>query len=207
MTSLTTRYVDAVAYAVDVHTGQVRKGTAVPYAAHLLGVSSLVLEAGGDEDLAIAALLHDAAEDHGGQAQLAEITARFGSRVSLIVAECSDSLLSEDAPKPAWQSRKVAHLARLESASDDTLLVWTSDKVHNARALVTDVSVFGVDVLSKFHAGAEQILWYYRSNLDLALRRQVTDILVRPLRLALDELDELITAATSVRQSEITPLA
>ena len=75
------------------------------------------------------------------------------------------------------------------------------------RALVTDVSVFGVDVLSKFHAGAEQILWYYRTNLDLALRRQVTDILVRPLRLALDELDELITAATSVRQSEITPLA
>jgi len=196
VTGLTPRFVEAVAYAVEVHAGQVRKGSTVPYAAHLLGAASLVLEGGGDEDLSIAALLHDAAEDHGGQARLDDISVRFGQRVAGVVAECSDSLLAEDAPKPDWRPRKVAHLARLESASDDTLVVWAADKVHNARALVTDVSVSGVEVLSKFHAGGEQILWYYVANLDLLVRRRVTNLLVAPLQLALGELETMIGAAT-----------
>lgn len=191
MTVLGDRFVDAVGYAASVHAAQKRKGSEVPYLAHLLGVSSLVLEAGGDEDLAIAALLHDAAEDHGGEAQLVEIDDRFGARIAGIVRECSDSLLAEDAIKPDWETRKREHLSRLPYASDDALVVWTADKVHNARALATDVSVYGSDFLSRFHAPPDRLLWYYRSNLDIVRARGVTPALVVPL-------DEAISALTTL---------
>lgn len=192
MTIVSDRYARAVAYAADVHAEQVRRGTEVPYLAHLVGVSSLVLEAGGDEDLAIAALLHDAAEDHGGEARLTDIAARFGDRVADIVRECSDSLLAEGQGKPDWEMRKHEHLARLASASDDTLVVWTADKVHNARALVTDAQVFGLGELAKFHAPADRILWYYRENLALVESRSVPARLRVPLRVAIDELAGLV---------------
>ena len=192
MTVVSERYADAVAYAAGVHSAQRRKGTSVPYISHLLGVSSLVLEAGGDEDLAIAALLHDAAEDHGGEARLTDIVERFGDRVAVIVRECSDCLLAEGQEKPDWETRKQRHLARLTTASDDTLVVWTADKVHNARSLVTDVLLHGMDELAKFQAPPERILWYYRENLTLAERGAVPDLLVVPLRIAIDQLIGLI---------------
>ncbi len=195
MTVLGERYVDAVAYAAVVHATQTRKGSAIPYLAHLLGVSSLVLEAGGDEDLAIAALLHDAAEDHGGDAQLLEIDDRFGTRVAGIVRECSDSLLPENAVKPDWETRKREHLARLPFASDDTLIVWTADKVHNARALVTDVAVKGLPFLATFHAPPDRLLWYYRENLAIVTDRQVPPALLAPLAMAVGTLGDLIERA------------
>lgn len=189
---LTARYADAVAYASDVHAAQVRKGTRVPYVAHLLGVSSLVLEAGGDEGLAIAALLHDAAEDHGGRARLADIEARFGVRVASVVGECSDSLSAEGAAKADWEPRKREHLARLAKASDDALVVWAADKVHNGRAIVTDLTASGNAAMSRFHAAPDRVLWYYEQNLGLLEERGVRAALVVPLRLVLDQLRELI---------------
>lgn len=187
-TVLGERYAAAVAYASEVHAAQDRKGTGIPYVAHLLGVSSLVLEAGGDEDLAIAGLLHDAAEDHGGEARLSDIAARFGDRVASVVRGCSDSLEDEGAPKLDWESRKREHLARLSDASDDVLLVWMADKVHNGRAIVTDLGVEGPAAMDRFNAPADRVLWYYRSNLALAEQRAVPDSLRVALRRVLDDL-------------------
>jgi (p)ppGpp synthase/HD superfamily hydrolase len=185
---LTQRYADAVAYACEVHARQFRKGTTVPYAAHLIGVSSLVLEAGADEDVAIAALLHDAAEDHGGEDRLADIGRRFGARVAGIVRDCSDSLEPEGEAKDDWETRKHEHLARLADASADTLVVWMADKVHNGRAIVTDLEAHGPVVLSRFHAPPDRILWYYEANLALAEDRRVSDALLVPLRAAVARL-------------------
>jgi len=190
---LTSRYASAVAYAVRVHATQFRKGTTVPYASHLLGCSALVLEAGGDEDLAIAALLHDAAEDHGGEQRLADIEERFGVRVAGIVRDCSDSLAPEGMEKRDWETRKREHLARIRSVSGDTLTVWAADKVHNARAIVTDLLAGGdVGAMSRFHAPPARILWYYEENLALIEAGQVSDLLVVPLRLAVTQMRQLL---------------
>jgi (p)ppGpp synthase/HD superfamily hydrolase len=191
-TVLTRRYADAVGYACDVHAAQARKGTRVPYAAHLMGVSSLVLEAGADEDLAIAALLHDAAEDHGGEARLADIEEQFGARVARIVRDCSDSLVPDGVEKDDWETRKHEHLARLAEASDETLIVWMADKVHNGRAIITDVEAQGADVLGRFNAPPDRILWYYEANLALASARHVPDALLVPLRDAVARLRTLL---------------
>jgi GTP pyrophosphokinase len=107
-TILTDRFDRALLYATHVHGGQVRKGTSTPYVAHLLAVSATVLEYGGDEDLAIAALLHDSVEDQGGQARLEDVRNRFGDRVARVVAACSDSLAdtAKGERKADWQERK-----------------------------------------------------------------------------------------------------
>lgn len=190
--ALTSRYADAVAYAADVHRQQGRKGTTVPYVAHLLGVSSLVLEAGGDEDLAIAGLLHDAAEDHGGEARLADIEARFGGRVARVVRLCSDSLTEDGDAKAEWETRKREHVSSLRSAPDEVLLVWTADKVHNGRAIVTDLQVSGPAAMSRFHAAPDRVLWYYEENLGLAEQHHVPAALVLPLRTVVAQLRELL---------------
>jgi (p)ppGpp synthase/HD superfamily hydrolase len=185
---LSERYAQAVGYASVVHADQRRKGTSVPYVAHLVGVSSLVLDAGGDEDLAIAALLHDAAEDHGGEDRLADIARRFGERVAAIVRECSDSLTTDGQVKEDWETRKREHLAALPNASDDAILVWCADKVHNGRAIVTDLLTPGADPLRRFHAAPDRILWYYERNLALIEERSVPDALLVPLRQAVDQM-------------------
>jgi (p)ppGpp synthase/HD superfamily hydrolase len=189
---LSSRYADAVAYAAAVHAEQPRKGTDVPYVAHLVGVSSLVLEAGGDEDLAIAALLHDAAEDHGGEARLEDIALRFGGRVADIVRQCSDSLPADGQAKGDWETRKAEHLARLRTAAPDVLVVWISDKVHNGRAIVTDVTCSGPAAWSRFHAPAPRIEWYYRANLEIAESRDVPCALLAPLRAVVAQISELV---------------
>ena len=187
------RYADAVAYAAAVHAGQSRKGTSIPYVAHLLGVSSLVLEAGGDEDLAIAALLHDAAEDHGGEDRLRDIAERFGDRVAAIVRECSDSLAPEGEDKLDWETRKRAHLDHLSSAGPDTLVVWTADKVHNGRAIVTDLESEGLSSMERFSAPADRVLWYYGENLARAEQAGVPSTLVVPLRDVVARMRVLVT--------------
>ena len=191
---LTPRYADAVRYACDVHSQQVRKGTQVPYVAHLIGVSSLVLEAGADEDLAIAALLHDAAEDHGGESRLDDIEQRFGTRVAAIVRDCSDSLVPDGAAKDDWETRKRDHLARLVDVPDDSLLVWMADKVHNGRAIVTDLEANGSEVMTRFHAAPDRILWYYEANLVLAEDRAVPAALLVPLRDAVTRMRALFAS-------------
>jgi (p)ppGpp synthase/HD superfamily hydrolase len=154
------RFDDALVYAVDLHRGQPRKGRDVPYASHLLGVTSLVIEEGGTEDQAIAALLHDAVEDQGGLQTLLEIRARFGDHVGDIVEACTDSF---EQPKPPWRERKEAYLAHLPEAPRDALLVSVADKVHNARSILIDLRSEGPVVFERFKAGRDGVLWYYRT--------------------------------------------
>jgi (p)ppGpp synthase/HD superfamily hydrolase len=162
---LTDRFDRALLYATHVHGGQVRKKTTVPYVAHLLAVAATVLEYGGDEDMAIGALLHDAAEDQGGSARLADIRNRFGDRVANFVGACSDSLANTDAgeKKTGWQERKEKYLAHLLEMDADTLLISLADKVHNARSILRDLrkADVGAAVWSRFSASREDTLWYY----------------------------------------------
>jgi (p)ppGpp synthase/HD superfamily hydrolase len=137
---------------------------------HLLGVTALVLEAGGDEDLAIGALLHDAAEDQGGEAMLREIGSRFGQRVQTIVAGCSDTF---ELPKPPWKERKRAYIEHVRKlANYDVSLVSAADKIHNARTILTDHHQIGDEVFNRFKASKEDTLWYY-SALIPAFREAV----------------------------------
>jgi (p)ppGpp synthase/HD superfamily hydrolase len=154
------RFRDALQYAADLHARQTRKGTRIPYIAHLLSVSAIVLEDGGDEDEAVAALLHDAVEDQGGRPVLDEIRRRFGERVALIVEGCTDA---EVVPKPPWRERKEEYIAHLRFAAPDVLRVSTADKLHNARAILADFRRHGEALWNRFTADREGVLWYYRA--------------------------------------------
>ena len=136
---LSDRYFEAVRYASHAHANQTRKGGNIAYMSHLLGVSSLIIEAGGDEDQAIAGLLHDVVEDQGGLWRLAEVRTMFGDRVADIVLGCSDSLDDDDGYWPIYWERKQRYLDRLETEPADLVMVSIADKVHNSRALVTDL--------------------------------------------------------------------
>ncbi len=165
---LTARFEQALVYASRLHARQLRKGSATPYVSHLLAVAALVLEHGGDEDQAIAALLHDAVEDQGGPPTLAAIRRRFGSVVAGIVAACSDTDVT---PKPPWRPRKQAYLQHLRTAPAAVRLVSAADKLHNARTTVADLRAQGPRVWKRFHAGPEEQLWYYRSLVAIFRRR------------------------------------
>jgi (p)ppGpp synthase/HD superfamily hydrolase len=158
--ALSSRFEQALVYANDVHGRQLRKGTSVPYVSHVLIVTGIVLENGGDEDEAIAALLHDAAEDQGGEARLADIRARFGDRVEQIVRGVSDTTTK---PKPPWEERKRRYLEHLPSASWSERLVSAADKLANARAILADCRTLQDGLWERFNADRDQILWYYRS--------------------------------------------
>ncbi len=159
MTALTDRFDDALAYASRIHRTQYRKGTDIPYVSHLLAVASLTLQYGGDEDQAIAALLHDAAEDQGGEERLDDIRQRFGENVAKIVADCTDSWIE---PKPPWLERKQAYIAALATKSPGSLLVSLADKTHNASAIVADLREHGDALWARFTGGRDGSLWYYR---------------------------------------------
>jgi (p)ppGpp synthase/HD superfamily hydrolase len=157
---LTERFQEAIRYAAEVHDGQKRKGTGVPYLSHLLGVTSIVLDAGGNEDEAIAALLHDAAEDQGGRERLEDIRRRFGATVARIVEACTDSW---DTPKPPWSERKKAYVEHATHLAPDELRVSAADKVHNAYAILRDLRTHGEEVWRRFKAPPDDVIWYYRS--------------------------------------------
>ena len=161
---LTKRYADALDFARIIHAGDTRKGTAIPYLAHVLAVSALVLEGGGREDQAIAGLLHDAAEDHGGLATLKQIRSEFGPHVADLVEACSDSLTADRNAKAPWWDRKVGYLRKLEAEPPEVALVSCADKVHNARAIVSDYRDRGEDLWTIFNrdAGRAGTLWYYQ---------------------------------------------
>ena len=191
-TQLTQRYADAVAYAATAHVAQRRKGTTIPYVAHLLAVSGSVLEAGGDEDQAIAGLLHDVVEDQGGLPRADDVRARFGDRVADIVLGCSDSTTEDRKDKLPYAERKATHIAHLREASDDVLLVTAADKLHNARAIHTDLMIDGPGMLERFNGRPDQILTYYRSILDVLESRGIAPVLVVPLRHAVDQIAVLM---------------
>ena len=190
---LTSRYTEAVAFASELHASQARKGTSIPYIAHLLGASSLVLEAGGDEDEAIAGLLHDAVEDGGGLPTLEIIRARFGGRVAEIVLLCSDSVDEEWKRNTPYWVRKQAYLDHLEESADTrAVLVSIADKVHNARAIVTDLQRHGASVLKKFNGDSGEILTYYVECLRIAADKQISETLLWPLHKAVVEIDQYV---------------
>ena len=157
------RFVDAFLFAAEKHAWQTRKKTAVPYIAHLMSVCALVLEAGGDEDQAIAALLHDVVEDCGGKPMLDEVRQRFGAHVAYIVEGCTDS---DAYPKPPWRERKEQYLRRLKEADRDIRLVSAADKLHNARETLKDLREQGSTVWQRFKGKRSGTLWYYRVLAD-----------------------------------------
>jgi (p)ppGpp synthase/HD superfamily hydrolase len=161
---LSSRFEEALILATRLHTNQVRKGARIPYVAHPLAVTALVLEDGGDEYQAIAALLHDAVEDQGGIETLDEIRKHFGERVAHIVEGCSDSF---ESPKPPWKERKVNYLRHLREADIDVMRVSLADKLHNARSILRDLQQHGDVIWERFKGGKDGTLWYYRSLVDV----------------------------------------
>jgi (p)ppGpp synthase/HD superfamily hydrolase len=178
----------AFRYAAAKHDGQTRKQTAVPYLSHLMAVASLVLEAGGDEDLAIAALLHDVVEDCGGMPRLREIRRQFGARVAKIVEGCSDSF---GEPKPEWVERKRAYLREIKHADADTRLVSASDKLHNVRTILADYRRDGEAIWPRFTGKRDGTLWYYRALSD-EYRRRGPNRNTRELEIAVAELERAV---------------
>jgi len=178
---LTDRFSRALLLAFELHRSQRRKGSDIPYYAHLLEVTAIVLEDGGDEDQAIAALLHDAVEDQGGLPTLNRIRSEFGERVAGIVEGCSDST---SVFKPPWRFRKEEYLRKLPSHPPEVLLVSLADKVHNARTIFVALQRQGDGVWERFNGGKAGTIWYYRAL------TQAYEGLVDPFRL--DELKRLV---------------
>lgn len=179
------RFEEALVYAAQLHAQQLRKGTQIPYIGHVLGVCSIAVEYGADEDEAIAALLHDGPEDQGGLEVLGSIRARFGSRVADIVASCSDTF---ETPKPPWRARKETYIAHLPHASISTRLVSAADKLYNARAILNDTLRIGDLIWARFNGGKEGTLWYYRALADSY--QHLPDVRLNPLA---DELNRVVT--------------
>jgi GTP pyrophosphokinase len=175
-------------FAAEKHSGQARKASTIPYIAHLMGVASLVLEAGGDEDLAIAALLHDVVEDCGGAPMLKEVRRRFGARVAEVVEGCTDA---DTDLKPPWRQRKETYLRHLKTADSDTRLVSAADKLNNVRSILSDYRARGESIWSRFNGGRDGTLWYYRTLRDIFLRHKPNRI-TRDFELTVNELESLV---------------
>jgi GTP pyrophosphokinase len=167
---LTARFDAALHYATRHHGRQLRKGTPIPYSAHVLAVASLVLEMHGDEDEAIGALLHDVVEDGGGREALAEIEGRFGPAVAAIVVANSDTLDPED--RPGWYQRKRAYVDAFPDKPPAALRVSLADKLHNARSILTDYRTVGDDLWSRFGQGQGIATRIYYRELALAFERE-----------------------------------
>lgn len=185
--TLTSRFEEALVYAVRLHADQYRKVSGAPYISHLLGVAALVLEYGGNEDEAIAALLHDAIEDQGGAVVREEIGRRFGDRVVEIVNGCTDA---DTQPKPPWRRRKETYIAHLGHAGPSVRLVSAADKLYNVRTILSDYRRRGETVWDRFKGGKKGTLWYYRAVVD-SLTTHADSPLVVELSRVVTELERL----------------
>lgn len=194
---LTGRFDEAMMYAADKHRNQLRKGGEIPYLGHLLSVAGYVIEADGTETQAIAALLHDTAEDQGGEATLAEIREKFGEEVASIVAECSDTVVT---PKPPWRERKENYVGHLAEASDSAVLVSLADKLHNAHAILRDFRASGADLWERFSVrNPQQHLWYYKALIRVYADRVPDNWMVDELTKVIDALEAAIRQSASGR--------
>lgn len=189
---LTQRFETALLFAFQLHKDQYRKQSEILYFSHLLAVTAIVLENGGTENQAIAALLHDAVEDQGGYETLEKIADLFGEEVADIVDGCTDSYTD---PKPDWEKRKSDYILKLKKSPEATKLVSLADKVHNARAILSDLKSMEKDVWGKFTGGKSGTLWYYRSLVEI-----FRDSSFRSLFTELQELVAEITAITETRE-------
>lgn len=183
------RFEKALVYATQLHARQIRKGSGIPYISHLLSVAALVLEDGGDEDEAIAALLHDAIEDRGGEPTRMEILKQFGDRVTRIIDGCTDATT---VPKPPWQERKQQYLQKLVSAAPEVLRVSIADKLHNARSILADYQQVGDRVWQRFRGGKDGTLWYYQSLIQV-YRKVSNSPMVDELARIIAKLEQLST--------------
>jgi len=185
---LTQRFNFALLYAAQLHAKQVRKGSgSVPYVSHLMGVASLALEYGADEDQAIAALLHDAVEDQGGKPTLEEIRLCFGEAVAKIVEDCTDS---DEMPKPPWRERKETYIAHLAHVSAASQLVSCADKLHNARTITQDYRQVGEALWERFTGGRKGTLWYYRAITN-AFKSMQNHAIIDELERVVSELERI----------------
>lgn len=188
---LSRKFEEAFLWAHELHGAQERKGTGRPYIGHLMSVCALVLSSGGTEEEAIAALLHDAAEDQGGRATLEAIRQRFGERVAEIVEGCTDTL---EEPKPPWRARKEAYIEHVKGAAAHVRLVSCADKLSNVREILQDYRARGEAVWERFSGRREGTLWYYGALVE-AFRKAGPDPRVDPLlcelEAAVEELNRL----------------
>ncbi len=198
---LSPHFQEALVFAAQLHAGQTRKGTTVPYIAHLLAVCSIVLEHAGNEDEAIAALLHDAVEDQGGASTREAIRRRFGDVVVAIVDGCTDT---DVIPKPPWKARKEAYIAHLRTAPASVRLVSAADKLHNARTVLADYRLLGDALWQRFTGGKDGTLWYYRAVTN-ALRQAGTTPLIEELERVVSELERLALIGRKPESSEDHP--
>ena len=194
--ALTPRFSRAVDYARQIHVGY-RKGSTVPYMAHLLGVASLVMGESGHvpfpvtEEMVIAALLHDAVEDEGGLPRLRDIEQNFGPDVARIVKGCTDSFEVDSNQKQSWETRKRSYIERLPKESQDTLLVSAADKLYNARSLLEDYRDMGAEVWKRFKRGRREQLWYFDELLKVYEEKCPNWRLVGELKRVVRELTQL----------------
>ncbi|HXM10346.1 MAG TPA: HD domain-containing protein [Terriglobales bacterium] len=188
---LTWRFDTALQFASGLHHDQTRKGGPIPYVAHLMSVCALVLEAGGDEDQAMAALLHDAVEDRGGRSTLDTIRQMFGDRVANTVESCSDSTATNPEEKLPWRERKDNYLEHLRNANADALIVSAADKLHNARAILADYRELGEGLWSRFNAPKQDQLWFYGEMATTLRQTAAPRPLVDELGLVVGELKRL----------------
>ncbi len=186
--TLSRRFNEAFEYAAEVHGTDTRKGTDIPYLAHLLGVTSIALEHGADEDEAIAALLHDAIEDGGGPPIREAIHRRFGNRVVEIVNGCTDT---DADPKPPWRERKEQYIAHIPNASASVRLVSAADKLHNVRATLRDYRDLRDKLWGRFTGGKDGTLWYYRELLN-AFKVAGSSPLIEELERTLSDLEAAV---------------
>jgi (p)ppGpp synthase/HD superfamily hydrolase len=183
---LSEKFTKAVDYARKLHT-ETRKGTQIPYMAHLLGVASLVMgEAGGSipvtEEMVIAAVLHDTVEDHGGKRRLDDVGKTFGANVARMVEGLSDTLAEDHDKKEGWEDRKAAYLKKLHDEPLNVLLISAADKLYNAKAILDDYKEIGPEVWKRFKRGRNQQLWYFDSLVaifELRMRSRLVDELQR----------------------------
>ena len=183
----TEKFEEALLYAARVHRDQTRKGTNIPYVTHLLGVAAIVGENGGTENEVVAALLHDAPEDQGGEARLEDIRERFGDEVAAIVAGNTDTF---ENPKPPWHERKEAYVAHVRNAPKSVRLVSAADKLHNARSVLADLRSVGDPLWQRFNGGREGTLWYYRALVE-AFETAGSNPVVEELDRVVGELEHL----------------
>lgn len=186
--TFTAQFEKALTLATRLHATQTRKGSDIPYVAHLLGVASIALDHGANEDEAIAALLHDAVEDQGGEKTLKLIRRRFGSTVADIVWGCSDT---DEVPKPPWKERKEAYIEHVACASPSIQLVSASDKLHNARAILSDFRCVGDKLWARFTGGKDGTLWYYRALVAAFRTSGANPQLVADLDLVVTDIERL----------------
>jgi hypothetical protein len=198
---LTARFREALVWAAELHATQTRKGGDTPYVAHLMAVASTVIEHGGDEDQAIAALLHDAIEDQGGDETRQEMRHRFGDRVVAIVDACTDT---DETPKPPWRVRKERYIAHLAEIPDDALLISLADKYQNVSAIWRDYQLVGEQLWDRFSGLKDGTLWYYRS-LATAYAAREGGWLAAEVDRIVGELERL--AATEPDEDRDAPLA